>query len=297
MRYISLKNSIYKMGVVLNKIVLVILFFLILQLSSAQLKTTVDQVVYDMVGAPFRSQGGFGAPWGANEGFPHGLPTFWDWYHGARPNQWMNKGNNKALSSWGHIFEWKEGSPVKNVRFQIRNHKMYVFSNKKWILAEDVSADIEAGLFRESDYGWTGLIDYRDEKKNEGGVSYLIKPNYCLHWFKKVWEDKKRYDLPLGFEAIYICFEVRIIPDKGKVPNINDAKYLVAVGADYYPESDSKGTENNPSLVISRHKFVTTNWQKVTAYISGSLPNDASEYKNEILRRPLPPYIISNTDE
>lgn len=288
-QYVS--NQVENIYLVPLKILILFTLFSSSQPISAQLTTTVDQIVYDMVGAPFRNQGGLGEPWGAHEGLPHGVPTDWDWYYGARPLLWMNSGNNKALSSWGQVFEWEGGSPVSDVRFQIRNHRMYVYTNQKWILAEDVSANIEAGLFRESDYGWTGLIPYRAEKRS-GGISYPIKSGFCLHWFKQVWRDKKRYQLPDSFEAIFICYEIRMIPGSSKTPSVANAKYLAAVGADYYFSPDTQGKEQNPSLVISRHKFLSSEWQTVTAYIAGSIPDDVNQYKNEILKRPLPPNVV-----
>jgi len=276
------------------KIILLLFSVPFYNFSNAQTTITIDQIVYDMVGDPVRDDMYFKAPWGANEGFPHGLPTNWDWYNGARPNRWMDTSSNKALSCWGQIFEWKEGSPVTDVRFQIRNHQMYVFSNGLWVLAEDVSNDIEAGLFKESNYSWAGLISSKNEKNNGGGVSYSIKPNYCLHWFKQVWGDKKRYKLPEDFEAIYIRFEIKMIPDINKSTSVADAKYLAAVGADYYPFPESGGIENNPSLAISRHKFLSANWQTFTVYIAGSLPTNVREFKEEILSRPLPPNVINS---
>ena len=67
---------------------------------------------------------------------------------------------------------------------------------------------------------------------------------------------------------------------------------MAAAGADYYPSPESGGIENNPSLAISRHKFLSANWQTFTVYIAGSLPTDVKEFKKEILSRPLPPNVI-----
>jgi hypothetical protein len=260
--------------------------------TLGQTLTTLDQVIYDMVGTPFRTLGGFTKPWGSHEGYLHGLPSSWDWYHGARPLDWMENGDNTAISSWGQVFEWSEGSPVKDVRIQIRNHHMFIYTNNQWILAEDVSANIEAGHFLEGNFENSGSTSPCNEKK-DGGVSFPVKEDNCLHWFKKVFGSEKRSKLPEGFQAIFISCEIRIIHGSNSKADIENAKYLAGVGADYYLTEESKSEEHTPSLAISRHKFLSTEWQTFTAYISGHKPISVEEYRNEILKRPLPPGVVN----
>ena len=68
--------------------------------------TTVDMAVYDLFGEPYRPGGD---PWGAHEGIPHGVPSDYAWYAGACG--FSSYGENQAITTWGHVYEWAEGSP------------------------------------------------------------------------------------------------------------------------------------------------------------------------------------------
>lgn len=261
-------------------------------ISSRNLESNkiVDQIVYDHMGEPYRDDNPNYNIWGKHEG---NLPisNSFDWCKGARPKDWMNYGVNKALSSWGQIFEDKDGSPVKNVRFQMRNHFMYIYSDNKWILAENVSKNIEAKYFLEQNFNDTGeTLKNHSETFNGGGVSYDYDHGKLIHWWKKQW-PVERYKLPTDFEAIFISCEIRLIQsnvtDKGV--DLDEAKFYAGVGADYYLNTNSV-SQNNNGLSMSRHKRITSQWKTFTAYIAGeSIPKSIFEYKNQILSRPLPP--------
>jgi hypothetical protein len=274
---------------------LCILFIAFISINAvSQTLTTVDQLVYDHVGFPFRSEGGFIAPWGAHEGSLHGLPEYFDWYQGARPKDWMDHGTNQAVSSWGQIFEWAGESSVTNVRFHLRNQKMYVYVNGQWELADNASNSIECHEYKE-DYSFDyGKITGRDETNNGGGVSFNITPLRILHW----WDSNnwpQRYSLPTNYEAIFITCEIRLIPDTDPYINLNNAKYLAGVSADYYPTTTTYDSSSRPGLSISRHKFLTSEWQTFTAYVSGPVPTSETEYRSEILSRSLPPSVTLST--
>ena len=68
------------------------------------------------MGDPVRNDDIFQAPWGQHEGELHGLPSNFDWYHGARPSVWFQTGDNEAVSTWGQVYEWADESPVTDVR-------------------------------------------------------------------------------------------------------------------------------------------------------------------------------------
>jgi hypothetical protein len=253
---------------------------------NAQIQVTIDQIIYDQLGEPYRTDIYFGIPWAAHEGLLHGIPTYWDWYHGSRPGLWMNKGSNKALTSWGQVYEWRENSPVTNVRFQIRNHGMYVYTGAAWEIADSIAFGIECYLYNE-DYSGSPQFQFgRDESNNGGGSSYTISPGKILHWWSDRWP---RYEIPNSFEAAFIRCEIRLIPNTDSAVAIDEARYLAAVSADYYPEIYSIGSA--PALTMPRHRFLTSEWQVFTTYVSGNIPQSEQNYLVEILSRPLPPFV------
>jgi len=259
--------------------------------ATPQIITNVDQLVYDHIGVPIRVGGGFGYPWGAHEGYLHGLPQSWDWFEGARPGAWMNNDTNQSILAWGQIYEWAGESPLTNVRFQIRNHRMYIFTDGQWILADGASNQIECEEWTE-DYNKIGVASGRDETNNGGGTSFILPPNRILHWWDNKWP---RYTLPSNFEAVFAICEIRLIPNTDTNVSLNEAKYLAGVSEDYYPNATYIGSGPFPSLSISRQKFITSEWKTFTSYISGQVPLTELEYSTEILSRPLPPFVSNST--
>jgi len=261
-----------------------------------RLTTPVDQVVFDHVGDPVRNDEFFQAPWGQHEGLLHGLPSNFDWYHGARPSVWFQTGDNEAVSTWGQIYEWANESPVTNVRVQIRNHMLYAYANGEWVVMEDgITNGIEASLWAEDFSQSFGSHAGRDESDNGGGMSFPTVENRNIHWWEADWP---RAAIPTGTEAFFISAEIRLIPGTDPNVNLSDAKYLAGVSADAYATTTSDGgSDPVPSLSITRHKFLTPEWQSFTSYIAGSEPSTVKEYRNEIQSRSLPPHVFDEDDQ
>ena len=278
--------------------ILLIIFSVFFTLNvTSQIQTTVDQIIYDHMGPTYRPNTPYfqWSHWGAHEDHLK-ITTGWEWYDGARPKEWMDYGTNQALSAWGQIIESESGSPITNVRFQIRNHKMYLFSINQWILAEDISNNIEAERFDNMTFRWTGeVIEGRDETNNGGGISYPAQPNYIIHWWRKTWPQ--RYALPSSYEAIFVTCEIRLIPNSDPNVNLESVRYLAGVSADYYPTNTTYDGSTKMGLSEPRHKFVTPQWKTFTAYIAGATPpNTEIEYREQILSRQLPPNTVLTTE-
>ncbi len=268
------------------------IFLLISCSMFSQVTITMDDLVYDLLGEPYNQQ--LGKPWGEHEGFLHGVPSGWDWYWGARPGAWMNSGDNKAINLWAQAYEWKEESPVTNIRIQVRNMKLYALVNGQWqVLAEGNTFDqMEGSNWSENFQGSSDLSDVRSEKNNGGGMSFKMLAGYNYHWWVKQWP---RATIPDGVQAFYSVAEMRLIPDTDPDVDLNQAKYLASIGNDYYTTTTSAGPGPWPSLAIARHKFITPEWQAFTAYISGDAPTDENEYYDLILSQPLPPGVTSTS--
>lgn len=260
-------------------------------MKSQQVITSLEQVVYDHCGEPFRNDDFFGKPWGAHEGLLHGVPSDYDWYYGARPGFWFETGDNEAVSTWGQVYEWENGSPDTNIRVQLRNHMLYAYANAQWVVMEDgVEHGLEGSHWAEDFTESFGSVEGRDESGNGGGQSFPMTSGRNLHWWIENWP---RAAIPEGTEAYFITCEIRLIPDGDPDADISQAKYLAGVSADAYPTTESFGPGPWPSLSISRHKFVTEEWQTFTAYIAGPMPVTIDQYRNEILSRPLPPGVTT----
>lgn len=282
---------------------LLAIFFMFFALNiKSQILTTVDQIIYDHIiydhmGPAYRPNTSYTqwSHWGAHEDHLK-ISTDWEWYDGARPKDWMEHGTNQAISAWGQIIESESNSPITNVRFQIRNHRMYIFTNNQWILGEDISSNIEAERFDNTTFNWTGkVIESRDETNNGGGVSYPAQPDYIIHWWRKTWPIQ-RCALPTSFEAIYVTCEIRLIPNTDPNVNLENVRYLAGVSADYYPTINTNGV-TVPGLSEPRHKIITSQWKTFTAYITGETPPTTEiEYREQILNRQLPPNTILTTE-
>ena len=246
---------------------------------------TLDSIVYDMVGPVYRTTF-MGQPWGRHEGVLNGVPSNYDWAEGARPGMWMNYQSNTAITPWGQVYEMA-GNTERNVRIQIRNFALYAYVNGQWTLLESDSENIQGTWWKENFTGAIGYAASRIEPAgNGGGRSFEPKAGYNLHYWTSKWP---RSTIPAGASAFYITGDIRLIPNTDPGVNLSNAKYLAGNAADYYPTNTSAGAGPWPSLGISRHKFVTAEWETYTAYFSGNAPTSVDGYRNAILSRPLPP--------
>ena len=258
----------------------------------SQVTVTVDEIVYDLLGEPYHKQ--LGKPWGEHEGLLHGASTNWDWYWGARPGAWMDKGDNKAVNLWGQVYEWKEESPETNIRIQVRNMTLYALVDGTWRTLSSGNSinQMEGSNWKENYQGASALSDVRSEKNNGGGMSFNMVSGYIFHWWVKKWP---RAQIPEGVQAFYSVAEMRLIPNTDPNVDLSKAGYLAGIGNDYYTTPTIIGSGPWPSLAIARHKFITAAWQPSTADIVGEPPTDEDDYYNLILSHPLPPGVTETS--
>ena len=255
---------------------------------------TVDQVVYDHMGAPYRAD--TGAPWGANEGLLHGMPTSWAQYNGAFAGVWSSGTDGgqavNAIQPWGECYEWAGGSPVKNVRIQIRNFNWYAYiPGNGWIPTSSQTSDGLGGTYAtENTYSGVNGPAQRDESANGGGASWSTKSGDLIHWWVDQFPHPAR---PAGVVAYFGSCEIRLIADTVPSVNLNNAKYLACVSADVYLTPSTTGATD--SMSIPRHRFLSPQWQTFTSYISPTTPTSETDYKNQILGLPLPPGVTNSS--
>lgn len=258
-----------------------------------------DSIIYDLMGSPFRSDRealdkGW-QEWGRHEGTIN-VSTGFDWSDGARPGDWMSPGSFKAITSWGHIVEDRNGSVEQNARIQIRNHKMYVLNGTDWKEVEDVTSSPEVRVY---------TIDFKSKNADPGlrvessgmggGVSVATNSNAILHWWRKLGWPISRVPFSGSEKAIFVRCEMRLIQNETNTANLRNARFYGGLGADYYPEVTSKDCPGDycTGLLCSRIKLITEKWRVFTALVIGkSWPVSLTAYMQAVQGLSvLPPYV------
>ncbi len=165
---------------------------------------------------------------------------------------------------WFVVFDG-EGNAARNTRVQIRNMAMWwqSRSDKAWRplgFSRGVSGSNcpktkfdmckAAGNVRNESDGSTSLLP-------EGG-------NFAFHgWWTLGHVDIRPHDI----QAIWVSLQARLVPDDASRPNdIDRARYLIQVGADYYPDRKTRVEHFapaffNPGIGLSRSKLVVREWK------------------------------------
>lgn len=168
----------------------------------------------------------------------------------------------KFAIPWYVIFDGV-GNQATNTRVQLRNLKIYVKSRKsgQWVLLGQNNFQGEA-----YPKTLTGTTTFSGNVRQESASSVSIKPdtrNVYHGWCCGLIALPD----PADVAGIFVTMQARLIVDNQN--NLDDrerARYLIQMGADYYPEqntriSDFAPTGYNPGIGVSRSKLVTNEWQ------------------------------------
>lgn len=259
----------------------------------AQATTTREQMIYDLCGEPFRT-GIFKAPWGKHEALLNGVPENYDWYEGSRPGSWLNPEGFEGLTTWGQVYVEKGGSPEENYRVQIRNLAIYKYENDEWTLVVETPNNVGGNWYTENFNNGTASGNKRMESEaNGGGISVTMIDGHNFHWWDDAWP---RSQMPHTAEALFAIAEVRLIPNTDPNVDLANVKVLGGIGMDSYTTRDySAGAgERITSMFMSRHRYITSEWQSFTSYLCGENPPQTyEEYVSNVASRPLPPRVIN----
>jgi hypothetical protein len=218
-----------------------------------------------MYGAAYRTGGGWGAPWGAHDAPPLGLPTNFDFYAGARPGQFGPAGY--AVSGWGQVFEAGPGTGTFDVRVQSRNHRLFFLKNTgQWEEQRPTIDDhlMEGGFYDGYFRNQSGAT-VRDESANGGGSSTSLAAlattnNVAYHFWWKNWYP--RVSIPSDVVGMFVSSELRLIPDTNAGVDLSRAKFIASIGADNYSSTTyTSSGEAIASVMQPRMKFITSSWQ------------------------------------
>ena len=270
--------------------------FFVLSVQAQTPTPTVDQVIYNLMGPVYRDgSAGYGAPWGAHEAVPNGVPSNYDWAPGARPGTWLDNSAYEGINIWGQAYVEAGGSPVTNYRVQVRNMVSYKYESGQWTMIEQTPNTIGGGWYKE-DFGTSNIVNgnQRSETSNGGGTSATMVSGETFHFWTDTWP---RAQMPHTAQAIYAVFEARIIPNTDPNVNLSNVKLMVGIGMDAYTTRDySAGPEERiASMAIGRMQKITNQWKTIGFYVTGSVTANYTTYQNDVKGRPLPPGVQAET--
>jgi hypothetical protein len=233
---------------------------LLATVSSAS-TTTIDQVIADMSSPSEAIVIDPRYDWQYNPKVTMHAPrgdAIPSWWTGERPT-WTS-----AVLSWFTAFE-AQGNKATNTRVQLKDLRFYILSEstRKWSQV-DISAAPDLNL-------WKYPFDYAApasgsgvRKETDGGIS--VKPVYPN--FHHGWGNAKSIN-PQDVRAVFATIDFRLGIDNTSKPDDRAlAKYVVDVGADYYPDMQLKWSLGYaPGVGNGRMLLATPNWRTATLLV------------------------------
>jgi len=188
---------------------------------------------------------------------------------GTHVPRWISSNwpSNYNYGWWNYILPWFvqfEGydNQAYNTRIQIRNLKLWIQykSTNAWKLQSNPSQF--GGQFCRKGGNYQNCYGGNNVRyESSGGLSFKPNGSNDFHgWFG----NRSQYINGWDIKAVMVTFQSRLIVDN---PSNGDdrarARYLLNIGADYYPTSS--GTPGYlPSVGMSRAKMLKTYWQPYT---------------------------------
>jgi hypothetical protein len=249
------------------------LSFLIIVCFSWQTssQTTLDEIIGDMT-----------LP---HEGFPHGVPSSYDWYSKPRKGAPEPGLGWTAAIAWGQVYEWAGGNPATNTRIQIKDLAMYYLSKKdnKWHLLQ--SSGLVSGANYVEDFAGDVNKPANIRVEKDGSISTTCGGGYNFHF----WPNTGRITIPVNDVAgCFVTVKARlVIDDAAKSDDREKAKYLMSVGGDWWQSLTAPwdNFKTNADIGIGRFRFITSEWKSFNMY---SVPADS-------IRKNPPPFVAITT--
>jgi hypothetical protein len=207
---------------------------------------------------------------GINEGPPHGVPDYWDFYSRSYVERGNNPDGDRAAVQWGVIYVDENGSSATNTRINIKSCEIYWLqrSTGSWITGTKTSTPLIESYAENFD-GPTTAADVRNEP--DGTVSTVTRAGRNVHFY-----PRQRFTiLPNDLAGWVGVCQMRLIKGNPSGPDDRaQAHFLGETGADYYPGLDSPGINRNPAIAGGRYKYVRNEWR---SFGMTTLPRDVLE--------------------
>lgn len=244
---------------------------------------TVDDVVYDLYGAPLRTDGKH-VGYGKHEAAIPSNPSF-DWTHGAKNGQQSSFPNGVYThhNAWGQVFPRASGTPERRVRLQVVTDGVWHLVKGVWMQRKTSNfGNLEGGYWDANPVftNTTKLVSgthFRSEPSGGYSIDLLPTTNAdgtphatrsCLHtYYSTFWP---RVEMVLGTTAVAIQARMRLISDDETV-DVSLAEFYGAFSGDFYTASHEAVAPSgiNPAFAIPRHKKITKDW-KTFGIVTGS---------------------------
>lgn len=212
------------------------------------------------------------------------VPT---WFNYAKP-EWC-----KSLLSWYTAFEAggaggdeATGNQATNSRIQVRNLRVYVLSNatRQWSLVNSVAAPY-TDLWKYP-FAWAASMNAADVRTAADG-GYTIKPNYPN--FHHGYGTTYSLPDPQDVRAVYAQIEFRLVTENPALPDDRaSARYVVNVGADYWPGQQGYSWPYAPGIASGRYLLAKDYWRTATMLV----PNKDQGATFAEMRSNLPPPLV-----
>lgn len=169
-----------------------------------------------------------------------------------------------AALPWFVVFDG-EGNAAKNTRVQIRNMSMWWQSrtDKTW---RPLGFSRGVGGYN-CPKNKLDMCRAAGDIRNEPDGSTSLLPDGDRYAFHGWWNNGHVDIRPHDIQAIWVSLQARLVPDDPDRPNdIDRARYLIQVGADYYPDRKTRVEHFapaffNPGIGLSRSKLVGREWK------------------------------------
>ncbi len=162
---------------------------------------------------------------------------------------------------WNYVLPWfvtfeGEGNSARNTRIEMRNLRMFIRTDGgEWKRLIDV--DSYDGIECEQHGNYYNCPQVARVEEHDNSASSLPIPGLNMHGW---WDSRVRID-GHDIDAMVVSLEARlVVNDENRGDDRGNAKYLVHVGADYYP-SDAPPSGRLVPVGVSRAKMVTSEWQ------------------------------------
>jgi hypothetical protein len=210
-----------------------------------------------------------GPGWATGPGFvlmgnrPRGsaTATWWQPYNPAlKSDAWWN-----ILLPWMVLYDGV-GSASTNTRVEMRNLKAYYLSRSTGAWVKISEGAVDGAYYPKT---LTGTDTVAPDFRTEAGGTVSVRPaggNLAFHG----WCCGGRSIVPADVGALFVTMQTRLTVDNPTLPDDRSrARFLVQVGADYYPTASTKiadfaPTGYNPGAGMSRFKLVNNNWQSIS---------------------------------
>jgi hypothetical protein len=264
-----------------------------------QVPNSVDTIISDMREMNDLPLAGIPENYGWAKGPGH--VTMGNQARGTGTPSWWKPTNLRFKSSdyWNAIIPWfvifdGQGNRAINTRVEVRNLRLYSLSRKSGLWMQVASsAEVEGALYPKH---LTGSVTHKPDLRALKGVSTAIRPpggDLVFHG----WCCGRQQIDGSDVEAIFVTVQARLTPDRPTLPpDIDTARYLLHVGADYYPDSETlvsafAPTGYNPGVGLGRAKLVKPEWQafNFATIAAGVLDNPRAVISIEAFRRNPPP--------